>query len=220
LPGAEENAVSDRAALPLAHGQNDLCPRPLIREGQDVQSSQPPLIDTSIVSPEYFHGTTLLRGRLFVDQDLENTPSIAVVNQAALHAYWPNQNPVGKRPAERRQAGLDHHRRRHCRRTHGVARGRRHSAGLTRHLPAPRHVSCVLPAWTGRSRRRLVAGAHASPVRRSELPVFRAETLDDVLSSSFSVQRFAMKMVAMFAGTALFLAGLGIYGTISFLVNE
>jgi len=53
-----------------------------------------------------------------------------------------------------------------------------------------------------------------------ELPVFRAETLNDVLSSSLSVRRFSMEMVALFAATALLLAGLGIYGTISFLVNE
>ena len=60
----------------------------MIREGQDVRSSQPPLIDTSIVSPEYFHllGMTLLRGRLFADQDLEDTPSIAVINLAAAGA--------------------------------------------------------------------------------------------------------------------------------------
>jgi putative ABC transport system permease protein len=44
--------------------------------------------------------------------------------------------------------------------------------------------------------------------------------LDDVLSSSLSVRRFSMEMVALFAATALLLAGLGIYGTISFLVNE
>ena len=48
------------------------------------------------------------------------------------------------------------------------------------------------------------------------LPVFRAETLDDVLSSSLSVRRFSMEMVALFAATALLLAGLGIYGTISY----
>src|SRR5262249_19078546 len=53
-----------------------------------------------------------------------------------------------------------------------------------------------------------------------ELPVFHAETLGDVLSSSLSVRRFSMEMVALFAATALLLAGLGIYGTISFVVNE
>ena len=53
-----------------------------------------------------------------------------------------------------------------------------------------------------------------------EIPVFHAETLDDVLSSSLSVRRFSMEMVALFAATALLLAGLGIYGTISFLVHE
>jgi ABC-type antimicrobial peptide transport system permease subunit len=52
------------------------------------------------------------------------------------------------------------------------------------------------------------------------LPVFRAKTLDDVLSASLSVRRFSMEMVALFAATALLLAGLGIYGTISYVVNE
>ena len=37
LPGVEETAVSDRAAIPLGHGKNDLRMLPLVREGQDVQ---------------------------------------------------------------------------------------------------------------------------------------------------------------------------------------
>ncbi len=53
-----------------------------------------------------------------------------------------------------------------------------------------------------------------------ELPVFGAETMDDVLSASLSVRRFSMEMVVFFAATALLLAGLGIYGTISLVVNE
>src|SRR3984957_3724617 len=99
IPGVEETAVGDRAALPLGHRKDDRNLSPLIREGQDVQSKQPPLIDTSIVSPEYFHllGMTLLRGGLFVDQDLEDTPSIAVINQAAARAYWPGKDGKGER---------------------------------------------------------------------------------------------------------------------------
>lgn len=54
----------------------------------------------------------------------------------------------------------------------------------------------------------------------ANLPVFHAETLGDALSSSLSVRRFSMEMVGLFAATALLLAGLGIYGTISYVVNE
>ena len=53
-----------------------------------------------------------------------------------------------------------------------------------------------------------------------QLPVFHAQTLDSVLNTSLSVRRFSMEMVALFAATALLLAGLGIYGTISYVVNE
>ncbi len=171
LPGVEETAVGDRAALPLGHGKDDLNMSPLIREGQDVQSSQPPLIDTSFVSPEYFHllGMTLLRGRLFVDQDLEDTPSIAVINQAAARTYWPEPGSGRQaRPVEGREAGLDHHRRRNRRCAHRIARGRRDSAGLPRHLPALGKRSGFLSARTGRSRHHRRPGAHTNPGRRSE----------------------------------------------------
>jgi ABC-type antimicrobial peptide transport system permease subunit len=53
-----------------------------------------------------------------------------------------------------------------------------------------------------------------------ELPVFGGETLADALSASLSVRRFSMNMIALFALTALLLAGLGIYGVTSYLVNE
>jgi putative ABC transport system permease protein len=53
-----------------------------------------------------------------------------------------------------------------------------------------------------------------------ELPVFGAQTLDDALSASLAERRFSMEMVTLFAVTALLLAGLGIYGTISYLVSE
>src|SRR3984957_10739052 len=99
LPGVEEAAVDDVAALPLGHGDGDLNPLPFIREGLETKDNQAPVIDGSIVSPEYFHllGMTLLRGPLFSDQDLEDTPQVAVVNQAAARTWWPNQDPLGKR---------------------------------------------------------------------------------------------------------------------------
>ncbi|MGA8408694.1 MAG: ABC transporter permease [Candidatus Acidiferrales bacterium] len=223
LPGVQETAVGDRAALPLGHGKEDLSLLPLIREGQDVQSSQPPLIDTSIVSPEYFHllGMTLLRGRLFVDQDLEHTPSIAVINQAAARTYWPNQDPVGKRfrlsaskPDWATIVGVIADAR-----TESLADAAIPQIYLDIYQTPARDLAFFL-------RGQLDPGVISEQVRQqvqavdAELPVFRAETLNDVLSSSLSVRRFSMEMVALFAATALLLAGLGIYGTISYLVNE
>ncbi len=228
LPGVEETAVGDRAALPLGHGKDDLDMHPLIREGQDAQSSQPPLIYTSIVSPEYFHllGMTLLRGHLFVDQDLEDTPSIAVINQAAARMYWPGkdgkgEDPVGKRvrlsaskPDWTTIVGV-------------IADARTESladAAIPQvYLDIYQHWAKDLAFFL---RGQVDAATIAAQVRTQiqavdpNLPVFRAETLDDVLSSSLSVRRFSMEMVALFAATALLLAGLGIYGTISYLVHE
>src|SRR5271156_1673893 len=223
LPGVEETAVGDLAALPLGHVKDDRNMFPLIREGQDLPSSQPPLIDTSMVSPEYFHllGMTLLRGRLFVDQDLEATPSIAVINQAAARTYWPNQDPVGKRvrlsaskPDWTTIVGV-------------IADAR------TESLPDAAIPQVYLDLYQRLSndlafflRGPVDPATIAAQVRTQiqavdpDLPIFRAETLNDVLSASLSVRRFSMEMVALFAATALLLAGLGIYGTISYLVNE
>ena len=97
LPGVEEAAVSDEAALPLGHSEPSRLP--LIREGIETMENQAPVIESPIVSPEYFHllGMPLLRGRIFSEQDIETTPQVAVINQAAARTYWPNQDPLGKR---------------------------------------------------------------------------------------------------------------------------
>jgi putative ABC transport system permease protein len=230
LPGVEETAVSDTAGLPLGHGESDLRPRQLIREGQDAQRSQPPLINTSIVSPEYFHvlGMTLMQGRLFADQDLEDTPPIAVINQAAARKYWPGkdgkgQDAVGKRVQVRfRYARPDW-----ITIVGVIADARTESladAGTPQmYVDIYQHPAKFLALYM---RGQVDPAAALAQVRTqvqavdAEIPVFRAQTLDDVLSASLSVRRFSMEMVALFAATALLLAGLGIYGTISFLVNE
>jgi predicted permease len=232
IPGVEETAVSDRAAIPLGHGQDDRRMTPLVREGPEMQSSQPPLIDTLIVSPEYFHllGMTLSRGRLFLDQDVEDTPSIAVINQAAARTYWPgkdgkSEDPIGKRV--RLEGRLSPDKPEWTTIVGVIADARTESladAGIPQmYLDIYQRPFKFLAFYL---RGQVDPAAIPAQVRTQiqaidpDLPVFHAETMDDVLSSSLSVRRFAMEMVALFAGTALLLAGLGIYGTISFLVNE
>jgi putative ABC transport system permease protein len=229
LPGVEEAAVGDEAALPLGHSSSTRLP--LIREGLETMDNQAPVIDSPIVSPEYFQllGMPLLRGRLFSDQDLEQAPQVAVINQAAARTYWPNQDPLGKRvrlPLDTR--GLLSTSKPAWTTIVGLIADARTESLADAAIPqiyrsSYQHTSKDLAIFL---RGQLDPSAIPAQLREQiqtvdpTLPVFHAETLNDVLSSSLSVRRFSMEMVAFFAATALLLAGLGIYGTISYVVNE
>jgi predicted permease len=221
LPGVEEVAVGDLAALPLGHGHDDLNLFPFVREGGDVRGSQPPVVDTAIVSPEYFHllGMTVLRGRLFSNQDLEMTPGVAVINEAMAKSFWPGENPLGMRFKLNRPSWIT---------VVGVIANARTES--PEQLGVPR-VYLSIYQRPGKDlaiflRGQLDPSAVEAQVRQqvqsvdAELPVFHGEKLDDVLSDSLSARRFSLEMVALFALTALLLAGLGIYGTISYVVGE
>ena len=229
VPGVEEAAIGDEAALPLGHSHPTRLP--LIREGIETMDNQAPLIDSPIVSPEYFHllGVPLLRGRLFSDKDLEETPQVAVINQAAARTYWPNQDPLGKRVRLRLDSREPLSSAQPAWTTIvGVIADARTESLADAAIPqiyrgVYQHPAKDLAIFL---RGQLDPAAISSQMRTqiqsadSELPVFHAETLGDVLSTSLSVRRFSMEMVAFFAATALLLAGLGIYGTISYVVNE
>jgi len=232
LPGVEDAAIGDAAALPLGHDQGDVQSLLLMREGLGTKANEAPVINGSLVSPEYFHllGMPLMRGHVFTDQDLEATPQVAVINQAAARTYWPGQDPVGQRI--RLGSASD-----------GNVRGSINSAwttivGVVGDARTESLGEAVAPQIYGSVyqhpfkgvaiflRGRLDPRAIPAQVREQiqsvdpELPVFGAQTMDDVLAASLSIRRFSMEMVAFFAATALLLAGLGIYGTISFVVNE
>jgi putative ABC transport system permease protein len=234
LPRVEEAAVGDVVALPLGHGRSALNLLPFIREGLETKENLAPVMDSSIVSPEYFHllGMTLLRGRLFGDHDLEDTPKVAVINQAAARTWWPNQDPVGKRVRlySRSQATRDllNSAQPPWTTIVGVIADARTESLADAAIPQIYRSLYQRPAKDLAIflRGQLDPSAISAQVRQQvqsidpELPVFGAETLEDVLSTSLSVRRFSMEMVALFAATALLLAGLGIYGTISYVVNE
>ena len=83
------------AASIIAKGTRDRFMQAL----REIRGNQPPLVERSSVTPEYFHllGIPLLRGRLFSDQDNENVPQVAIINEAFARTWWPSDNPVGKR---------------------------------------------------------------------------------------------------------------------------
>jgi putative ABC transport system permease protein len=237
LPGVAEVAIGSAGALPLDHNRGDLVSLVLIRDGLGTQANESPVIGGALVSPEYFHllGMPLLRGRVFTDQDLEATPQIAVINQAAARTYWPGQDPVGRRvhlgesPKESASSAWT---------TIVGVTGDARTESLGE-AAAPRiYLSLYQRAFVASVNQQGLQGlavflrgqldprAIPAQVRQQiqsvdpELPTYGAESMDDVVSASLSVRRFSMEMVAFFAATALLLAGLGIYGTISFVVNE
>jgi predicted permease len=229
LPGVEEAAVGDEDALPLGHSEPSRLP--LIREGIETMDNQAPVIESPIVSPEYFHllGMPLERGRIFSEQDVETTPQVAVINQASARTYWPNQDPVGKRVRLHLDTrGLSSTAKPAWTTIIGVIADARTESLADAGIPQiyrsvyQRPTKEVAIFLRGQLDPSAISAQVRSQVQAVDatLPVFHAETLDEVVSASLSVRRFSMEMVAFFAATALLLAGLGIYGTISYLVNE
>jgi putative ABC transport system permease protein len=223
LPGVEEAAMGDTMALPLERQRRVQGAFPLIQEGKSHAGAATPLIDGAIVTPGYFHlmGMTRLRGRIFSDSDNEDAPAAAVINEAAAQMYWPGENPLGKHLKLDRQdtswttvVGV-------------IANARTISVSSTA-VPQvyvslfQKHEKHLVVFLRGH----LDTGAIPDQLRGQiqsvdpTIPVFGAKTLDQMLSDSLAVRRFTMEMVALFAGAALLLSGLGIYGTISYLVSE
>jgi predicted permease len=227
LSGVEQAAVGDMAAVPLGHGRNDLNPFLLIVEGREAQGNQAPLVNVSITTPEYFRllDMPLLRGRLFSDADNENAPGVAVINKAFQRTYWPNGDPLGQHVKLNNARGnpakswttivgviADA-------RTESLAESSPPQIYLSLYQQRPKDLAIFLrgrldPAATPVELREQVQSVNP------ELPIFGAQMLDEVVSASLSQRRFSMEMVGLFALTALLLAGLGIYGVISYIVSE
>ena len=178
---------------------------------------------SAIVTPEYFHlmGMTLLRGRLFNDLDTDKTESVALINEAMAHTYWPNEDPLGKHVKLSRRATA-------WTTIVGIVADARTESLENAKVPqiysdlyqrGEKHLAIFL-------RGRLDASAIPDQVREQvqsldpTLPVFGAQTLNETVSASLSQRRFSMEMITLFAITALCLAALGIYGVISYIVSE
>ncbi len=219
LPGVKEIAVGSLEAIPLNHDKNLF---PLALEGQDTRSNLPHQIQGAGVTPEYFHllGIPLLHGRIFGETDVEKAPLVAVVNDAFARTWWPGEDPLGRRiklgSASTAWTTIV-----------GVVGNARIESLEDAAVP-----QIYLCSWQRTDkdlaiflRGRLDPAKLPEQVRNlvqslnSELPVFGAERLPDVVSGSLDQRRFSMKMVLLFALAALLLAGIGVYGTISYIVS-
>jgi putative ABC transport system permease protein len=228
LPGVQEVAIGDTASVPLDQSLREL---KVISEGQffltfegrDVQSDQPAAVERSSVTPNYFRllGISLLRGRFLGESDDDKAPQVAVINEAFARTYWPNQDALGRR-FKRNRAGAP------WITVVGIIANARTESLAELGVP-----QIYLSLYQSESRRltiflrgHLDAAAIPEQVREQvqavdpTLPISGSQTLDETVSASLTERRFSMEMVALFALTALLLAGLGIYGVISYMVSE
>jgi putative ABC transport system permease protein len=180
-----------------------------------------PLIAMRQVSPEYFDAarTPLLRGRVFSDQDVAGSLPVVIVNETTAKRYWPDQNPIGKRLANSRDMIQ--------REIVGVVADVKFNAlnsasSEEMYLPlaqSPWAVMTLVVRSEGNSQP-LVAAVRAkiSGIDPS-LPVSGILSMEDVVATSVAQPRLITQFAGVFAGFALLLAGVGIYGVMAYSVT-
>jgi putative ABC transport system permease protein len=196
-------------------------------EGRPDDQSDDIFAGYQVVSPDYFHTLRipLLRGRVITDTDVPESGMVAVINEALSRRYWPNEDPVGRRltfwggpeDPETEWATIV-----------GVV-GNAALEGLD-HPP----VGEVFLAQSQVSMNRttfVVRGAEdpydmAPAVREvirqidPTLPLYGVSSMEDVVADSLAQRRFRMFLLGIFAGTALVMAAVGLYGVLSFSVAQ
>src|SRR5215472_13989633 len=229
LPGVQSAAVVSRA--PLAGGGST---NGLLAEGQPLDPSN--LIDSrlQVVSPNYL--TTahihLKSGRNFTDQDTRQTTLVAIINERLAHMMWPDQDPIGKRfvccevgpkgrldPVWHEVIGV----------TADV-----HAAGLEREVQPEFYIPMAqMPPsawdWIGRTMDLVVStkGAVPASALRSVVasiapgvPIYRVSTMQQKIAGTLEQSHFDTFLLSIFAGTALLLASIGVYGVLSYMVAQ
>jgi predicted permease len=182
--------------------------------------------DYRVASAGYFTamGIPLIRGRLFQEGDGPDSPHVVVVSQLLAKRFWPNEDPIGK---QIEYGNMDGDLR--LLTIVGIV-GDVRDNGLDRD-PRPTVYTDYFqrPAATAEFSIVARAGGDAavltSAMRREaralnpEMPT-KFETIEEIVSASFDNRRFSMVMLGVFAGSALILAMVGLYGVMAYITSQ
>jgi predicted permease len=194
-------------------------------EGRMSDDTHPgPDEEIRLVSSDYFRTLEmpLLRGRFFTKGDKLDAPPVVIINQALAKRYWPNEEAIGKRMQLPTRKG------RVWTTIVGIV-GDLHHRGLDQpvkpefyvplaQIPYPSVILAVRSPQDAIS----LTSALRSTVQTIDpaVPIAHVRTPEQVIADSVAPRRLSVVLLAVFAGVALVLASVGIYGVMSFLVVQ
>jgi predicted permease len=214
-------SVGTTTTIPLAGGGST---QPFSIEGRPTGTiAEQPMAQTRYISPDYFKaiGIPLRQGRFFSDQDRDNSVPVIIISEAMARRFWPGENPIGKRltPSFHSKEG--------AREIVGVvgdvkARGLDSDASTMMYLPykqAPRPFMSFVVRTSSNPESLVQPVSRAIYSIDKEQALTDVQTMDQVLMQSLSDRRFNMTLLLTFAGVALVLAAVGVYGVMNYTVT-
>ncbi|HXQ74253.1 MAG TPA: ABC transporter permease, partial [Pyrinomonadaceae bacterium] len=220
VPGVQSAAAI--LSLPLG-GDTFNVGRGVLLDGKPKRAEEQTNAAHLVVTPDYF--TTLQipvkQGRAFTDYDNEQSAKVVIVNETMARQLWPGESPIGKRFS----IWLDE---KFSREVVGVVGDTKSSldeaAESQMYVPYAQDANWGSMSFVMRtsSEPTAVAGAVREAIKAVDKGVvtYNLKTMTEVVSTSAAPRRVPMLLLSSFAGVAMLLAMIGIYGITSYYVTQ